>query len=116
MVEINDEIRQIVHRFLREVVRSGIHLENAYIFGSYAKGVANPYSDIDVAVISSDLSDDRYHERLRLMEIAGAIDSRIEPAPFNFSTFTQDNPVAWEVLKTGILMSGVRRKDVNYAK
>lgn len=83
---------------------NGIKAEKAYIFGSYSKQRENNLSDIDVAIISPDLTDDRFTERIRLMKLANNIDSRIEPVPFNINTFVEDDPLVWEILKTGTLI------------
>ena len=74
------------------------------VFGSYSKDSANSLSDIDLAVISSDLTGDRFSERLRLMKISANIDSKIEPVPFNSDTFVPEDPLVWEILKTGIVV------------
>jgi len=104
MVEINPSIKKKVRLFLRKLNENGIKPEKSYIFGSYSKGIENKLSDIDVAIISSDLTDDRFNERIRLMKIAYNIDSRIEPVPFNSNTFVEEDPLVWEILKTGILI------------
>ena len=49
----------------------GVSVDSAYLFGSYAKRRSSKFSDIDVAVISSDFSDDRFEEGIKLSVIAG---------------------------------------------
>ena len=104
MAKINDSIKKKVMFFLKRLNENGIRPDKVYIFGSFAKGIENELSDIDVAVISSDLSDDRFKERIRLMKIAYDIDSRIEPVPFNSNTFVEEDPLVWEIVKTGTLV------------
>jgi predicted nucleotidyltransferase len=104
MAKINDSIKKKVLFFLKRLNENGIRPDKVYIFGSSAKGIENELSDIDVAVISSDLSDDRFKERIRLMKIAYDIDSRIEPVPFNSNTFVEEDPLVWEIVKTGTLV------------
>jgi len=104
MVEINPSVKKSVSFFLRKLNENGIKIEKAYIFGSYSKGIENRLSDIDVAIISSDLTDDRFNERIRLMKMAYDIDIRIEPVPFNLNTFVEEDPLVWEILKTGTLI------------
>ena len=104
MAEINPSVKKKVGLFLRKLSENGIIPQKAYIFGSYSKGTENRMSDIDVAIISSNLSDDRFSERIRLMKIASNIDSRIEPVPFNLNTFVEEDPLVWEILKTGLLI------------
>ncbi len=104
MAEINPSIKKKVSSFLGKLIENGIKPEKVYIFGSYSKNVENSLSDIDVAIISSDLTDDRFNERIRLMKIAYHIDSKIEPVPFNSNTFVEEDPLVWEILKTGTLI------------
>ena len=57
-----------------------------------------------MAIISSNLSDDGFSESIRLMKITSHIDNRIEPVPFNLSTFVEEDHRVWEILKTGVLV------------
>lgn len=104
MAQINPLIREKIGVFLQKLNEEGITPERAYIFGSYSKGIENSMSDIDVAIVSADLTDDRFNERIRLMKIAFNIDNRIEPVPFNPDTFVEEDPLVWEILKTGTLV------------
>ena len=80
-------------------------MEAAYLFGSYAKGREKEWSDINVTIISSTISDDRLEERIRFTKISSAIDSGIEPVPFRPDTFVDEDPLVWEIKKEGILIS-----------
>jgi predicted nucleotidyltransferase len=102
LAEINASIIETLRKFLDKLKENGIPIEAAYLFGSYAKGRAKEWSDIDVAVISSDISDDRLAERIRLSKISSHIDSRIEPVPFRPDTFVDEDPLVWEIKKEGI--------------
>ncbi|MBA4394405.1 MAG: nucleotidyltransferase domain-containing protein [Desulfobacca sp.] len=102
MAEIHASIIDTVNRFLDKLRENGIPIEAAYLFGSYAKGKGKEWSDIDVAVISSDISDDRLEERIRLTKISSAIDSRIEPVPFRPDTFVDEDPLVWAIKREGI--------------
>lgn len=103
MAGINPSVKDKVNYFIEKLKESGIKPEKVYIFGSYSKGIENKWSDIDVAIISSSLTDDRFNERLKLMKIASNIDNRIEPVPFNLNTFIEEDPLVWEILNTGTL-------------
>lgn len=45
-----DEVINIVKGFLN-YSRKKHYIKQAYIFGSYAKGIAKDYSDIDIAIV-----------------------------------------------------------------
>ena len=105
MAEINASILKTVNKFLDQLREKGIPVEAAYLFGSYAKGRGKEWSDIDVAVISSTISDDRLEERIRFTKISSTIDSRIEPVPFRPDTFVDEDPLVWEIKREGIRIS-----------
>ena len=101
MANIPVSIEKSVQRFLY-TVRSRYRIQAAYIYGSQAKGKATQWSDIDVAVVSPDFSDDLFEERLILMQLAAYIDDRIEPRLFKVETFNVNDPIANEIQKRGI--------------
>ncbi len=78
-------------------------IEKAYLFGSYAKGKPTDDSDIDLALIFTDLDDsERFQIQVQLMILAAKIDSRIEPHPISHTDFNSGNPFVVEIKKTGI--------------
>ena len=102
MAEIDHDILNTVKTFIKSLEDSGINVESAYLFGSYAINRASRWSDIDVAVISPDFSTDRFDERIRLMKLSMKIDSRIEPVPFRSDDFKDTDPLVDEIKKSGI--------------
>jgi predicted nucleotidyltransferase len=104
MVKIPSSVEDSVRRFLSAVSRR-YHIQAAYVYGSQAKGKAKLWSDIDVAVVSSDFSDDLFEERLALMHLAASIDDRIEPCPFTQETFNESDPLASEIQQHGLRMT-----------
>jgi len=104
MVGIDINVLNYIKIFLEELKKRGFTVEKAYLFGSYAKGTENRWSDIDVAIVSPEIKDDRYEERIRLMKIAVNIDSRIEPVPFNPETFTDEDPFVREIKREGLIL------------
>ena len=78
-------------------------IECAYLFGSYAKGKSTDDSDIDIAVIFTNLDDSRrFDTQVQLMLLAAQIDSRIEPHPISLDDFNSGNPFIVEIRQTGI--------------
>ncbi len=109
MAEVNALIIDIVRRFLNKLKETGMSVIVAYLYGSYAKGRQHKWSDIDVAVISSEFDDDRFDERVRLTMIASEIDDRIEPVPFRPDTFVDEDPLVWEIKKEGIIIEALSK-------
>ena len=78
MVEKN--VLSVVKKYLKTLARNGVPVRAGVIFGSYATGRPNEWSDIDVLVISP-----RFDRRFKrkdidlLWHVAADVDSRIEP-------------------------------------
>jgi len=102
MVTVSDEIVEKLKKFLSMVSASGVHLERAIIFGSYAKGNQDKWSDIDIALVSSDFTGVGFNDREKVNPFLIKVDSRIEPHPFRPEDFTEDNPFVKEILKEGV--------------
>lgn len=102
MARIDAAIAETIRQFLELLDTEGIRVEAAYLFGSFAGGSPNRWSDIDIAVVSPDVSEDRFEERVRLTSLSSSIDTRIEPVPFRPETFLDEDPLAWEIKRKGI--------------
>ncbi|HIJ54930.1 MAG TPA: nucleotidyltransferase domain-containing protein [Deltaproteobacteria bacterium] len=104
MVTKTENVVSNVNRFVNELGEK-LKVHAAYIYGSHSRGNPTIWSDIDVAVISPDFSEDLFEERLKLMKMAANIDDRIEPHPFRVEDSESSNPLASEIQKHGILIS-----------
>ncbi len=102
MLQKKDTALDIVYQFIDALNKLGVKIKYAYLYGSYAKGVAKADSDIDVAVISEDFSGDRLKDRKLIRKACWDIDWRIEAIPFRAERFRDENPLVWEIKRTGI--------------
>lgn len=102
MAQIPDKISSIIERFLEELKKNNIHIEQAVLFGSYAQGTFTTWSDIDLALVSSDFEGDRFKDRDKIRRIKLKISSDLEPIPYPPNEFTPDDPFVKQILKTGI--------------
>ncbi len=87
-----DEVMSIVKRFLAQCAKRH-EIEDAYLFGSYAKGNAGEYSDIDLAVITRSLrhsEDALADEEFEIFHEAQQYDSRLEVVSFTREGFSRD--------------------------
>ena len=76
-------------------------IKKAYLFGSYVKGHFHKYSDIDLAIVIKNLGDS-FDTQVKLMKLSWDFDTRIEPHPFDEKEFNDNDPLAYEILNTGI--------------
>nr|WP_035467839.1 nucleotidyltransferase domain-containing protein [Algoriphagus mannitolivorans] len=99
---VNSEILKNVKSFLT-LIPENLGLREAYLFGSYAKGLEKESSDVDVALVF-DRMDDFFQTQQALRKLRRKIDLRIEPHPLNSEDFNSQNPFAKEIKETGILI------------
>ncbi len=92
---------RIAGEYVEFIRKKDPDIKKAYIFGSFAKGTDREDSDIDLAIIFKNLTD-TFDMRVRLMKLRRQFDTRIEPHPFSESDFQISNPLADEIMKTGV--------------
>lgn len=102
MARATAAVIETVKRYVRALEEQGIHIDEAILFGSFAKGTDKAESDIDVALVSAGFSGDRFDDRRRIVPLRRAIDSRIEPIPFRPERFAQGGILVDEIRREGI--------------
>lgn len=98
---VMNEIIEIIKKYIQELQKRGIPIQEAFIFGSYVKGTPREESDIDVALISDAFTGDRFEDRMKIVPLRRSIDCRIEPMPFRPEDFYNGGSFADEIKKTG---------------
>lgn len=99
-----DATIEIVKKYIEELGKRQIYISEAILFGSHAKGVAEPESDIDVALISEAFTGDRFEDRRKIVPLRRKVDNRIEPIPFRPEDFNNGGTLAEEIKRTGIVI------------
>ncbi len=96
-----DEAKKIVKRYADKLKDSKIPLSGLYLFGSFARGEAKKWSDIDVAIFSKREETDQFI--IEVGSIRREVDLRIEPHIFSEEDLkTISTPFVEEILRTGI--------------
>lgn len=96
-------INKIIRQFA-DSLKEEIRLHKLILFGSYAKGRQHKYSDIDIAVISSDFGKrNEMEEMTYLLKKAHEIDLDIEPHPYTPREMYKPHKssFAYKILRTG---------------
>ena len=102
---ISKSIKNSIIKYKKKLIQEGFVFDKVILFGSYAKGTAHSYSDIDIAIISKYFGKNDFKEMSRLNALTYGVDTRIEAHPI--SRFDFSNPVSpfiFEVKKYGILV------------
>ncbi len=93
----------LILKYIDVLKKNKINPAEVYIYGSYAKGTANKWSDIDIAVVMKKFTAglDNYDFDILLTRLRRNISLDIEPHSFLQKDFNETYPPALEILKTG---------------
>lgn len=95
------DINNLVSKFVN-LVANEFPIKSVYLFGSYAKGEAEEYSDIDLAVVSDNFEGSRFFDKEKLNKYILKTSIDLEIHPFRTMDFTEDNPFVKEIIQTGL--------------
>ena len=100
-----DEVIKIVNGFL-QLLRQKHDVREAYLFGSFARGFARDYSDVDLAIVlgSPDVSEEApFDEKFRIFHEAQEFNSLLEVVCFGQEEFSKDGgALVKQIKKDGI--------------
>ncbi|MBI5418225.1 nucleotidyltransferase domain-containing protein [Candidatus Poribacteria bacterium] len=72
--KINEKVKNYA-----DIVRSKFNVKMIILYGSYAKGLENVNSDIDIAVVIDEVNDNYIDLSANLFSLVREVDERIEP-------------------------------------
>jgi len=102
MVRLPAKVKSIIDKYLQALSRHNIPIREAILFGSYAKGNPQEWSDIDIALVSEIFGGDWISDKGKIRKITLSVSSEIEVIPFSPTDFDSQNPLVKEILKTGV--------------
>ncbi len=92
---VDPEIVESSQRYLRALASKGLPVRFAVLFGSYARGNADEWSDIDLLVVSPQFDGVKSRDQINLLwRVAAHTDSRIEPVPCGERQWAEDTSSA----------------------
>jgi len=95
------EAIRIAKQYIQELRKTKIRLTRAYLYGSYANGSAHRDSDIDIVVVSPQLSGDPLLDELESMRIRLKVELRISSLADRPQEFSEDHPIPYETITNG---------------
>jgi len=101
MVQLPSEIEETIKKYLKSLKQHNVPVKEAILFGSYAKGNYQEWSDIDIALVSEIFVGDRINDKDKIRSITLSVSSQIEVIPFSPQDFNDQDPFVKEILKTG---------------
>jgi uncharacterized protein len=104
---VEKSIIDSIKKYLAALAPLGIHASRAVLFGSFAQGGANKYSDIDLIVIAPEFDGLRNISTVKDLWRATVSDNRIEPIPCGEKEWEteQGRPILEIARREGIVIS-----------
>lgn len=109
---ISDELKKLINVYVDNIhIIYGNHLRNVILYGSYARGDYNEYSDIDIMILV-DLDDKaikEYGDNLSDMTFDYNMDNDLDIKPItknetHFNKWVSDYPFYSNVRKDGVVL------------
>jgi predicted nucleotidyltransferase len=100
-----EKIFGLIREAVKRLVKSGIRVDRAILYGSFARGRMTEWSDIDVAFISPDYRPTDLKQRVKIGLICQDVDIRMESVVYRPRDFRNGEPLAREIERTGIELS-----------
>lgn len=95
--------KKAIDAYYHLLTTSGIQVDKVILFGSYAKGSAEKWSDLDLCIVSPQFGKDRFDEGVTLARLAYRIGDFFEPHPFHpKDLMDRYDPLAKEIRTHGI--------------
>ena len=85
----------------KELVAEKLPVKAIYLYGSYSKGNSREDSDIDIAVVVDQLSDNYFDDTPLLWKLRRKLSTLIEPI---LLVEDMNNPLYRDITQTGILI------------
>jgi len=105
---VESTVMTAVRRYLAALPAVGIHVSKAILFGSYACGRADEYSDIDLIVIAPEFDGPREMTLIeKLWQATASADNRIEPIPCGEQEWETDQsrPILEIARREGVIIA-----------
>jgi len=99
---LKDTPENLIKRYVRVLEKNRIPVEKVILFGSYARGKAKSWSDLDICVVSPKFGKNIYDEMVLLKQLTTEVDTMIEPHPYHPDDLKNSlDPLASEIQLTG---------------
>lgn len=102
MVQNKTLIKNKIKEFIKKLEKH-ITVKKVILYGSWANGNPDTYSDIDLAVFSPDFGKHKLKELQLLSKLAWEVDESIEAIPYSIDQLNNDDPskFVYKIIKTG---------------
>ncbi len=96
------EAIEIATAYVAKLRMNKIAVEQAYLYGSFARGDFHQDSDIDIIIVSPEFTKSRFEDSLTIAKMRYDIDLRISALAYNPTDFIMDYTIPNEAMTHGI--------------
>ncbi len=100
MDAVKPEILNIARKYISLLEETGYSVKEAYLYGSYSRGMENEWSDIDIAVVSDSFEGYLFKDKEKNRGLYSRVDLRLSILPLN-STSLNSFFIQSEIVKKG---------------
>jgi predicted nucleotidyltransferase len=95
-----EQAKRVSKKYLNKVRENNISFEEAWLFGSYARGTAHGESDIDIAIVCENIFN-CFDTEVKLITLREGDEIYIEPHTVDKEDFHRGSPLALQIIKEG---------------
>lgn len=99
---IPKKVAKAIQEYIEVLQKDQITIDQVWLFGSYAKGTQNQWSDIDVCIVSPEFRNPLKATQYLWSKRPHDIGLTIEPIGFTKKDFQQPSSLTAEIKQTGI--------------
>lgn len=81
------------------LISNGIHVYEAYLFGSAAADKGDDLSDIDIAIVSDQFTGVPFYDAMKISKFRRAVDLKLEIHPFSLKEILNEPPLFFVDIK-----------------
>jgi len=102
MVKDKTVIKNKINKYI-ETLKKHIKINKVILYGSWANGNPDEFSDIDLAIFSPDFGKHKLKELQLLSKLAWEVDESIEAIPYSSEQLNTEDPkdFIYVIIKTG---------------
>jgi len=93
-----DKVIREIKTLVKTLGEKGISIKVAYLFGSYARGNPNEWSDIDILLVSDNFCGIRFYDVEKLLPLTRGYNNLIEFHPLKTEDFNTKDLFIKEIL------------------
>lgn len=111
MVKNKTMIKNKINEFIKTLEKH-VSINKVILYGSWASGNPDEFSDIDLAIFSPDFGKHKLKELQLLSKLAWGIDESIEAIPYSVDQLKNDDPTnfAYNIIRNGEIIYEITSK------